>query len=125
LNVRAIDIINRNTGASDRVFTLYGYPNWNYFSRRLFAGNQLALYPGYFSSPRQQTDILEALERQSVGMAIVMQKPLDGRPERALQHFAPKICNYLDREFMPLVSIGDLKVLRPRAYRAPTVRGSG
>ena len=59
------------TAPTDRVLVFGYYPDVVFFSRRAFAGGQVFLHSGYFSSPDEQTLTVARLQRQSVPFVIV------------------------------------------------------
>jgi hypothetical protein len=111
--VRAIDMIQKTTTFSERVLSLYGYPNITYFAERLVAGERLAIYPGYFDSEDDQLEMISNLKRQSVGIILVETSSLDGRDERSIARFAQPLLHYIDTNFRRVGVIESLDIFAP------------
>jgi hypothetical protein len=113
---RQVASIQRLTAPTDRVFTLYGSPQLNYFSGRRFAGGLMAVYPGYFADESAQAVLIARLRAERVALVLVPVDPrLDARDERKLPNFAPAIWAFLATEFAEVERIDGYRVLVPRS----------
>jgi hypothetical protein len=81
--------------------------NVYYFAERPFAGGQLVIAPGAFSSEQDQRALVERLEREP--LALVLDMPLwslEGLEERKARSFAPILWAYLTQRFPEVKAFG-------------------
>jgi hypothetical protein len=93
-----------------------------YFSGRLFAGNQMGLTPGYFTTADREAAMRHALEAHPPRMVIdAPDFSFDELPERNPRHFSPGVIDFITTHYHPLRSFGTFILLEENPETAPGV----
>lgn len=95
--------IQRHTNPGQRILALPYMASLYFLSERPFAGGQMLVAPGYFSSDEDQQQFVEMLKNQGNPLIIMDKKPgYDNLPDRITQNFAPIFYDHLSTQYQPL-----------------------
>lgn len=118
----AVGYIRACTEPDARVLALPALASVYYLSDRSFAGGQIALQPGYFTTEADQRRMVARLSTENVPVMIeAVGYVLDGRPDRAGLTFAPIVADYLEANFVEVGRFGSIavRVARGRVTAPP------
>lgn len=105
----------RDHSASDEaIFAVIEAPQINYFANRRLAGGQLSIFPGYFSSPEDQRELIDRIRTERTAFVVIDHLGMDEYPDLSLEKYAPEFYAFIEREFVQVASIGYTRVLTPR-----------
>ncbi len=96
-------VIKRHTAADERVFAVPFMTSLYVLSERAFAGRQMLVAPGYFSTTDDQRLLVEALQKQ--GHPVIVEQEaagFDERPERDARAFAATLFEYVEDHYQRL-----------------------
>lgn len=108
------EYVRDHTTPQETVFGLLELPQMNYFADRRFASRQMALFPGYFSSPRQQQRLMAEIRSGPTAFVVIDSLVMLDYPEGSLELFAPDVLRFLKEEFVLAAEFGYCQVLVPR-----------
>jgi hypothetical protein len=120
--VQLVRYIDAHTAPGDRILAVPFMPTLYYFADRQFAGGQMLVAPGYFSSDADQRRLVQTLREQGNPMIIEWTKggAFDGMPTRELRLFAAIFYAYVREAYEPA---NDPQI--PSDYTAWRARGRG
>lgn len=112
---QAIRYMGSASAPDQRIAALPAMPNVNSLAQRRFAGGQMAILPGYFSSPDDQQRFVDLAMQEDVAFVLMLPGvAIDGDPARLLERFAPRIMDYLHNHFQVDRTFGPYIVYRRR-----------
>jgi hypothetical protein len=102
--VGLVRFIDAHTSPNDRMLAVPFMPTLYYFADRQFAGGQMLVAPGYFSSDADQRRLVQTLREQGNPMIIEWTKggAFDGMPTRELRSFAAIFYAYVHEAYQPV-----------------------
>jgi hypothetical protein len=105
--VQAMRYVRTCSARSDRILALPLLPTFYYMAERRFAGGQMGLAPGYFSTDADQRAMIERLTRDDVPLIIEMPRfSFDGMEARKMEVFSPLVFAYLREHFVEVGRFG-------------------
>ncbi len=116
------EYIRDHSAPHETVFAVLECPGLNYFANRRFASRQMAIFPGYFASPRHQQRMMAEIRRGPTAFVVIDHLEMVDYPEGAMARFAPDVLRFLNEEFVEVARIGYCRVLAPRGRVAPESR---
>lgn len=122
VNFRAelYEYLRDHSAPDEAVFAVIEAPQANYFADRRLPGAQLAIFPGYFSSPEDQRRLIAEIRRGRTAFVVLDHLAQPEYPDFSLPTFAPEFWSFLETEFVEVVQIGYCRVLTPRNRAAMT-----
>jgi len=93
-----VDYVKRCTTGDARVLTLTFAPELFFYTGRAFAGGQVSLSPGYFSSDRDTSLLLARVSRENVPLVI-----MDSQTEREMFDTYRRIGDYVQARYLEAV----------------------
>jgi hypothetical protein len=104
--------VQAHTKPEQRIMAIPLLMNVYYFAGRPFAGNQMAVIPGFFSDTQDQQIMLDCLAKQYVPLVIdIPGFVLDMREDRRARMVAPLIYKFCDEQFVLYRRIGPVVLL--------------
>jgi hypothetical protein len=98
-----LDAIQLHSGPGQRILAIPFETSLYFLSERPFAGGQMLMAPGYFSSDQDQRQLIETLKTQGNPLIIEAEDGgYDNRPERMTQNYAPIFYDYLSTQYRPI-----------------------
>jgi hypothetical protein len=124
--LQAIRYVRACTERSDRILALPLLTTFFYMGERRFAGGQMGLAPGYFSTDAEQRTMIERLTREDVPLIIEMPGfSFDGMDVRKMEVFAPLVFAYLRERFVEVGRFGPAVVaVRRDVLPTPLIPGA-
>lgn len=95
-------------------FAVLEAPQMNFFANRPFAGEQMAIFPGYFGGSEDQRRLIAQLKKGRTAFVVLDHLGQPEYPDMSLEKFAPEFHAFLRREFVEVAAIGYCLVLTPR-----------
>jgi hypothetical protein len=117
---QAMRYVRENTKPGDRILSLPMLTNFYYFVDRPFGGGDMALAPGYFTSNRDQQEMVSLMRQMQVDW--IIDQPgfeLDNNPAKRSRVFASVVYGYIDSHYAPQATFGTISVLRVKAAGSP------
>ncbi|MEY2878516.1 MAG: hypothetical protein RLZZ15_896 [Verrucomicrobiota bacterium] len=111
--------LRAHSAPDESVLAVTEAPQMNFFAERRLVGGQLALLPGYFASPRDQTALVAALRDPRTALVVVVQEAQPNYPDLRLANFAPIVWACLTGDFQEVARFNAIRVLAPRARIRP------
>lgn len=111
---RLYEYVRDHSAPHETVFAVLECPQLNYFANRRFASRQMAIFPGYFASPRHQQRMMAEIRRGPTAFVVIDHLEMADYPEGAMARFAPEVLRFLNEEFVEVAQIGYCRVLTPR-----------
>ena len=112
------EYVRDHSAPDETIFAVLEAPQMNYFANRRFASRQMAIFPGYFASPRHQQRMMAEIRRGPTAFVVIDHLEMADYPEGAMARFAPDVLRFLNEEFVEVARIGYCRVLAPR-WRKP------
>jgi hypothetical protein len=102
--VRLVEVIDEQTKPGDRILAVPFLPTLYYFTGRRFAGGQMLVAPGYFSTEADQRRLVQTLANQGNPTIIEWTRggAFDGLPTREIRSFAPLFYAYVHEAYEPV-----------------------
>jgi hypothetical protein len=95
------------TPPASRILTLAFAPQVFFLTERAFAAGHVALIPGYFTSPRDESRMLERIQREDVPFVV-----LDGDAEHELPLSWPRVLAHVRQRYREVLQIQDGQTLK-------------
>ena len=112
------EYVRDHSAPDETIFAVLECPQMNYFADRRFASRQMAIFPGYFASPRHQQRMMAEIRRGPTAFVVIDHLDMADYPDGAMARFAPDVLRFLNEEFVEVARIGYCRVLSPR-WRKP------
>jgi hypothetical protein len=112
------EYVRDHSAPDETVFGVLECPQMNYFADRRFASRQMAIFPGYFASPRHQQRMMAQIRSGPTAFVVIDHLEMMDYPAGAMERFAPDVLRFLQDEFVLVAEIGYCKVLAPRWRRS-------
>jgi hypothetical protein len=108
------EYIRDHSAPGEAVMAVLEAPELNYFADRRFAGRQMAIFPGYFASPRDQQRLIAEIRAGPTAFVVIDHLEMMDFPEGAMARFAPEFLRFLEEDFIEVKRFGYCRVLVPK-----------
>jgi hypothetical protein len=105
--LHSMQYVRSCTQPSQRILALPLLTTYYYLTNRPFAGGQMGLAPGFYSTSPDQLKMIERISTEEIPLIIeVPNVSFDGLESRKVENFSPIIFDYLNKNFVEVGRFG-------------------
>lgn len=105
--LKVIRYIQHTTSKTQRILAIPFLPNIYYWADRPFGSGQMLLAPGYFSTEKDQINMITRMSREEVNLVVeIPDMKFDNRADREIKSYVPVFYKYLNNYYSEIAAFG-------------------